>query len=82
MALHTENLEQMKSLRWLLRVPAICKAVSFRTIKQTQELLTSDSSIFQDSQIQGYRLAEICNYCRIKASLILNQTAVDIYFGN
>ena len=34
----TENLEQMKSLRWLSRVPA--------TIKQTQELLALDNSIF------------------------------------
>jgi transposase len=50
----TENLEQMKSLRWLSRVPA--------TIKQTQELLTLDSGIFQDSEIQGYRLAEIGSY--------------------
>lgn len=49
-----ENLEQMKSLRWLSRVPA--------TIKPTQELLASDSSIFQDSEIQGYRLAEVCSY--------------------
>jgi transposase len=50
----TENLEQMKSLRWLSRVPA--------TIKQTQELLTLDSSIFQDSEIKGYRIAEVGNY--------------------
>jgi transposase len=49
-----ENLEQMKSLRWLSRVPA--------TIKQTQELLTLDSCIFQDSQIKGYRIAEIGSY--------------------
>lgn len=49
-----ENLEQMKSLRWLSRVPA--------TIKQTQELLTLDSHIFQDSEITGYRLAEVGNY--------------------
>ena len=50
----TENLEQMKSLRWLSRVPA--------TIKQTQELLALDGSIFQDSEIQGYRLADVCSY--------------------
>ncbi len=49
-----ENLEQMQSLRWLSRVPA--------TIKSTQELLTLDSSIFQDSEITGYRLAEVGNY--------------------
>ena len=49
-----ENLEQMKSLHWLSRVPA--------TIKPTHELLASDSSIFQDSEIEGYRLAEVCNY--------------------
>ena len=41
----------MKSLRWLSRVPA--------TIKQTQELLTLDSEMFQNSEIQGYRFAEI-----------------------
>ena len=44
----------MQSLRWLSRVPA--------TIKSAQELLTLDSSIFQDSQITGYRLAEVGNY--------------------
>ena len=49
-----ENLEQMKSLRWLSRVPA--------TIKQTQELLTLDSRIFQDSEIRGYRIAQMCSY--------------------
>ncbi len=50
----TENLEQRKSLRWLSRVPA--------TIKQTQKLLTLDRYIFQDSEIQGYRLAEMGSY--------------------
>ena len=50
----TENLEQMKSLRWLSRVPA--------TIKQAQELLTLDSQMFQKSEIQGYRIAEIGSY--------------------
>ncbi|GAB4545777.1 MAG: hypothetical protein Tsb0014_40120 [Pleurocapsa sp.] len=49
-----ENLEQMRSLRWLSRVPA--------TIKQAQELLTLNSQMFQDSQIQGYRIAEIGSY--------------------
>lgn len=48
------NLEQMKSLRWLSRVPA--------TIKQTQELLALDSNLFQDSEIKGYRIAEIGSY--------------------
>ena len=50
----TDNLEQMKSLRWLSRVPA--------TIKQAQELLTLDSQMFQQSEIQGYRIAEIGSY--------------------
>jgi len=44
----------MKSLRWLSRVPA--------TIKQTQELLALSNSIFSDSEIQGYRFAEVCSY--------------------
>lgn len=49
----------MKSLRWLSRVRA--------TIKQTQELLTLDIRMFQQSEVQGYRLAEMCSeYGNIK----------------
>ena len=54
-ALYTqENLQQMKTLKWLSRVPA--------TLKEAQQLLTMNDNIFATSEVSGYRLAECCSH--------------------
>lgn len=46
----TDNLQQIKSLRWLSRVPA--------TVKEAQNLLTLPEEVFEESTLDGYKIAE------------------------
>ena len=49
-----ENIQQLKSLRWLSRVPA--------TIKEVQNLLTLPKELFVSSSLEGYKIAEVGSY--------------------
>ena len=49
----SDNLQQLGTLRWISRVPL--------TLTQANELIENiDESAFRPSQLEGYRLAEVC----------------------
>lgn len=49
-----DNLEQIESLQWLSRVPA--------TVKETRNLLTLADEVFEESTLDGYKIAECGSY--------------------